>query len=1071
MKQKLLSILALLVLCVTGAWGASGDVLFSQNFNSATPVAYTNGTETAITSSGSNNIVGSTAGAQFSYIGITSKSSAGFAINSKTGGNSVDASGIFQAYCNATGQNWAIVHNTGFAATAPTALKVSMKIYFVNLSSASDYAVSFAIGNSFANGTSAPAAANVHSGFSLINNSNETISQYLSKTNIYNTDIGGAWKEVTWVINNTGEALSYSDPKSTTTSVNNDCFDLWIGTTLAVHNQAATTATANLQNLYIGDPAGKKNEFRLDDIVVTDLTPSSGPAAPTFSKDAGASLLKNSGTVDLTSEGNTVYYKWSTTADAYSDGATLAGEADGNASSPATAIAPNAEGTYYLYAVAYDGTSEYSDVVSRSYEIQAQTVTGITINGIAISSEDLSTLNSTHAVTIDGSELNGLGNITLTINGGDAPTVTRSVASGVATYTYTLNEVDYTLTLNYGVRDFGEAQGSVVYAEKNGTKPGEYNGNNSPIVANAITFSYVEETPRAFQNGAGTVTLGSDTYKSIKLSTGKGVTVTFPEGKKATKIIVYGWSADGTGWLKTLSETDGGSNYVYNNVALADGDQLYATNNAQSYPTVSEYDLSSHGGYWTSAYFHGAGSQPFVVMDFVFASAPIITTQPVSASYTKNDVATALSVEATSSDANEVSYQWYSCTNDEGANASTISGETSATFTPSTATGGVFYYFCRITDSNGSSDSDVATITVTAPTTQTIFSYTVTADNVTNNTTDGVYDETASGSIGGTCSFNVTTDDKSTKKGYFTTSSSTPEYYFNGDAAYVKLTLSEGNFQKDDVISIYGSANTANYGFYINTENTKAGLLTTTYSSKNALGTVTAPIDDDRAGLNTLYIKRNSGGMQLASVTVTRTSTKSITTNSGGWTSFTPEWNCTLSDGATAYIITDVDNSTGSVDATAVTTLKVGEGYFINGEASTPYTATATTADADVTTNNLLVGCATATAINATTPVTDDKYVLGTATQGTYAGKSGLFKVTSNVNVGAGKAYLQTNGSNGATFLSIIWDDDMTTNINLNLNVNDNLDKTLPMYNLAGQKVSESYKGIVIQNGKKVVRK
>ena len=38
------------------------------------------------------------------------------------------------------------------------------------------------------------------------------------------------------------------------------------------------------------------------------------------------------------------------------------------------------------------------------------------------------------------------------------------------------------------------------------------------------------------------------------------------------------------------------------------------------------------------------------------------------------------------------------------------------------------------------------------------------------------------------------------------------------------------------------------------------------------------------------------------------------------------------------------------------------------------------------------------------------------------------------------------------------------------VNANDNFDNA-PMYNLAGQRVSKSYKGIVIQNGKKMIKK
>lgn len=108
--------------------------------------------------------------------------------------------------------------------------------------------------------------------------------------------------------------------------------------------------------------------------------PGSSVTAPSFDKAADTELIKSSGSVTLTSTGNTIYYKWSTNSSAYAaaDGATLAAAADDSGTSPVDATAPSTTGTWYLYAVAYDGTSEYSSVVKRSYSIiaDAPTLTG-----------------------------------------------------------------------------------------------------------------------------------------------------------------------------------------------------------------------------------------------------------------------------------------------------------------------------------------------------------------------------------------------------------------------------------------------------------------------------------------------------------------------------------------------------------------------------------------------------------------------------------------------------------------------------------------------------------------------
>ena len=200
----------------------------------------------------------------------------------------------------------------------------------------------------------------------------------------------------------------------------------------------------------------------------------------------------------------------------------------------------------------------------------------------------------------------------------------------------------------------------------------------------------------------------------------------------------------------------------------------------------------------------------------------------------------------------------------------------------------------------------------------------------------------------------------------------------------------------------------------------------------------------------------------IAGFTLTEIPTTTVTTNAGKWASFTPSWNATLESGATAYIITDVSETT--ITATAVNVLKAGEGYFIKGAGkTTSYTATATATAADATTGNLLVGQLEATTINASTPDTNTKFVLGT----TAGEQSGLFKVTSDVTVAAGKAYLNAKKIVEANSLSLDFSD--VTGIQTIKAQKELLEGDF--YNLKGQKVAQPTKGLYIVNGKKVIIK
>ncbi len=96
-------------------------------------------------------------------------------------------------------------------------------------------------------------------------------------------------------------------------------------------------------------------------------------------------------------------------------------------------------------------------------------------------------------------------------------------------------------------------------------------------------------------------------------------------------------------------------------------------------------------------------------------TTPSITQHPKSATYDQGATPAALTITASGNPT--PTYQWYSNTSNNNSNGTKISGATEASYTPSTASTGTFYYYCVATNSQGSASSHVATITVnTVPT-------------------------------------------------------------------------------------------------------------------------------------------------------------------------------------------------------------------------------------------------------------------------------------------------------------------------------------------------------------------
>ena len=238
-------------------------------------------------------------------------------------------------------------------------------------------------------------------------------------------------------------------------------------------------------------------------------------------------------------------------------------------------------------------------------EVVTQEITAATLYGSAISATDLETLKTTKALTVDGSSYNGLGVLGVTLSSGSV-TPTVAISGNNAVYSFTINSTEtYTVTVTDVVKSY-TAQGTVVsYAE------GYLSNSNKTLTVDGIAFNYASKTFGYANNTAG-VTMGGTTYKPIKLSTGEAVTVTFPDGKKATKIIVYGWSNGGNG--KLVNFGDGGSNTIDTSDDIFYGEDLAAN----VYPSVYEYEVDN----WEAFTFQGNGGQPYVVFDFVFVETP-----------------------------------------------------------------------------------------------------------------------------------------------------------------------------------------------------------------------------------------------------------------------------------------------------------------------------------------------------------------------------------------------------------------------------------------------------------------
>ena len=197
----------------------------------------------------------------------------------------------------------------------------------------------------------------------------------------------------------------------------------------------------------------------------------------------------------------------------------------------------------------------------------------------------------------------------------------------------------------------------------------------------------------------------------------------------------------------------------------------------------------------------------------------------------------------------------------------------------------------------------------------------------------------------------------------------------------------------------------------------------------------------------------------LKKLVVTYSKLETLTTAASGFATYAADYDVNYSAlGLTTYAIA-LDEANNKVSYNRFEgVVPAGKAVLVQGTASTSYELTPAEGAADETfTTDLKASDGTVTAA-------DDKiYAFGTLN-----GKSGFKLVNNGITIPAKKGYLQLTGTNAAkpTFFAF---DGIGTGIS-HIEADAALENAA-MYNLAGQRVDKSYKGVVVVNGKKMLRK
>ncbi len=258
--------------------------------------------------------------------------------------------------------------------------------------------------------------------------------------------------------------------------------------------------------------------------------------------------------------------------------------------------------------------------------------------------------------------------------------------------------------------------------------------------------------------------------------------------------------------------------------------------------------------------------------------------------------------------------------------------------------------------------------------------------------------------------------------------------------------------------------NTTEAGYVVVKFGTTSSSNQNRYLQINDNSTVYTPTTTSGLTTSELYVSAGdveltgTGTLRVYSIAFTPASLETKTLDVNGYTTVTSDYAFTV-DGATAY--------TASVSGETVTLSEIsgaipaGVGVVLKGTANGTATIVPATDTASEVSSNDLIGVSDVTTALESTGT---NYVLANDGTDTKFVKQG----TADLSSLKYKAYINVADESAAKTLNIVFAGDATGISNVAVEAEA---ATGAIYNLAGQQVSESYKGVVVKNGKKYVNR
>lgn len=149
----------------------------------------------------------------------------------------------------------------------PNAIAIKIQLKVTDNTSAQTTAAVLQIGSSFSTNNSAEANANVHSRLGI--NFSATTGEFTLRDlgSSSNSSALSGTQTLLWVINNSGNTITYKSPSGTAESLANDTWDIWAGNTKLFDDKSALTSSQSLDDLKFVLSSGS-GKISFDQIII-----------------------------------------------------------------------------------------------------------------------------------------------------------------------------------------------------------------------------------------------------------------------------------------------------------------------------------------------------------------------------------------------------------------------------------------------------------------------------------------------------------------------------------------------------------------------------------------------------------------------------------------------------------------------------------------------------------------------------------------------------------------------------------------------------------------------------------